>query len=156
MNSKKLFPNNPIPNRQFRLLGLVTDAQHKVSRQGNKYGNFIIEDYSGKTELFYGAKIMRNFRLFLSREVLFFITGFFRQRFNRPEFEFKVITCFMAEALKRNLTKQLDIEIHPKDVTTDVVDFIEKNVRNHPGMASLKFTFNEPKNKSENKFTYHG
>jgi DNA polymerase-3 subunit alpha len=37
------------------------------------------------------------------------------------------------------------IEVHPKDVTTDVVEFIDRNVRNHPGKATLKFTLNEPK-----------
>ncbi len=40
------------PNRMFRLIGLVAEAQHKISRQGNKYGNFIIEDYSGKTDCY--------------------------------------------------------------------------------------------------------
>jgi len=52
----------------------------------------------------------------------------------------------MAETLKRNLTKQVHIEVHPKDVTNDVVSFIEKNVKDHPGKATLKFTFSEPKN----------
>ena len=51
----------------------------------------------------------------------------------------------MSETLKRNLTRQLQIEVHPKDVTPEVVDFIQKNVRDHPGVASLKFTLNEPK-----------
>ena len=35
----------------FRLVGLVTIADHRISRKGNKYGSFTIEDYSGKTEL---------------------------------------------------------------------------------------------------------
>ena len=52
----------------------------------------------------------------------------------------------MSETLKRNLTRQLQIEVHPKDVTPEVVDFIQKNVRDHPGVASLKFTLSEPKN----------
>ena len=50
----KLQPN---PNRMFRLIGLVADAQHKIARSGNKYGNFIIEDYSGKTEFVLFKKI---------------------------------------------------------------------------------------------------
>jgi len=75
-----------------------------------------------------------------------FITGFFRQRFNRPEFEFKIMSVSMAETLKRNLTKQIHIEIQPKDVTNDILNFIEKNVKDHPGKATLKFTFSEPRN----------
>src|SRR6185295_8096093 len=41
----------PNPGRPFRLMGLVSDAQHKIAKNGNKYGNFIVEDYSGKTEI---------------------------------------------------------------------------------------------------------
>jgi len=67
-------------------------------------------------------------------------------RFNRPEFEFKIMSVSMAETLKRNLTKQVHIEVHPKDFTNEVVSFIEKNVKDHPGKATLKFTFSEPKN----------
>ncbi len=143
---KEIISKQPNPNRQFRLLGLVTDAQHKISRQGNKYGNFVIEDYSGKTDIVLWSDDYARFFPFLQQGSTVFLTGFFRQRFNRPEFEFKVTSVSMAETLKRNLTKQLHIEIHPKHVTNDVVNFIQTNVRNHPGTATLKFTLNEPKN----------
>jgi len=142
---KEIISKQPNPNRQFRLLGLVTDAQHKISRQGNKYGNFVIEDYSGKTDIVLWSDDYVKFSPFLLQGGTVFLTGFFRQRFNRPEFEFKVTSVSMSETLKRNLTRQLQIEVHPKDVTPEVVDFIQKNVRDHPGVASLKFTLNEPK-----------
>jgi DNA polymerase-3 subunit alpha len=128
------------------LLGLVTDVQHKISRQGNKYGNFVIEDYSGKTEIILWSDDYAKFSPFLLQGSTVFVTGFFRQRFNRPEFEFKVNSVSMAETLKRNLTKQVHIEINPKDITKDVLSFVEKNVRNNPGKSTLKFTLNEAKN----------
>ncbi len=143
---KEIIAKQPNPNRQFRLLGLVTDAQHKISRQGNKYGNFSIEDYSGKTDIVLWSEDYVRFSPFLQQASTVFLTGFFRQRYNRPEFEFRVNSVSMAETLKRNLTRQLHIEVHPKDVTDDVVNFIQTNVRNHPGAATLKFTFSEPKN----------
>jgi DNA polymerase-3 subunit alpha len=142
---KEVISKQTNPGRQFRLLGLVTDAQHKISRQGNKYGNFVIEDYSGKTEIVLWSDDFAKFSPFLLQGSTVFMTGFFRQRFNRPEFEFKIISVSMAETLKRNLTKQVHIEVHPKDFTNDVVSFIEKNVKDHPGKAILKFTFSEPK-----------
>ena len=142
---KEIIAKQPNPNRQLRLLGLVTDAQQKVSRQGNKYGTYVIEDYSGKTEIVLWSDDFAKFSPYLLQGSTIFMTGSFRQRYNRPEFEFKVASVSMAETLKRNLTRQVHIEVHPKDVTNDVVNFIEKNVKNHPGKATLKFTLNEPK-----------
>jgi DNA polymerase-3 subunit alpha len=142
---KEIISKQANPGRHFRLLGLVTEAQHKISRQGNKYGNFVIEDYSGKTDIVLWSDDYAKFSPFLLQGSTVFLTGFFRQRYNRPEFEFKCTSVSMAETLKRNLTKQVHIEMHPKDVTKDVLDFIDKNVHNHPGKATLKFTMSEPK-----------
>ena len=48
---KEAIKMQPNPGRTVSILALVTDAQHRVAQKsGNKYGNFIIEDYSGKTE----------------------------------------------------------------------------------------------------------
>ncbi len=143
---KEIITKQPTSNRQFRLLGLVSDAQHKISRQGNKYGDFILEDYSGKTEIILWSEDYVRFSPFLQHGSTVFITGFFRPRFNRPEFEFKVTSVSLAETLKRNLTKAVNIELNPEDINAEVLNFIEKNVKNHPGKTALKFTLAEPKN----------
>ncbi len=136
---------HPNPGRVFRLLGLVTAAEHKISRKGNKYGSFAIEDYSGKTDLVLWGDDYVRFTPFLQQGASLFITGFFRQRYSTPEYEFKVNSITMAETIKRNLTKQLSIDIHPKDVSTHLLGFIEDNIKKHPGRSTLRFTLNEPK-----------
>ena len=138
-----LFPNS---NRQFRLIGLVTNAEHRISRKGNKYGAFSIEDYSGKTDLVLWGDDYIRFTPFLQLGGTLFITGNFRQRYNTPEYEFKVISVTTIENIKRNLTKQLCIDIHPKNISDEMINFIERNLKGHPGRSSLKFNLYEPKN----------
>src|SRR5690606_17910462 len=48
---KESILTNSNPNRSFRILALVSDAQHRLSRQGKKFGSFTVEDYSGKMEI---------------------------------------------------------------------------------------------------------
>jgi DNA polymerase-3 subunit alpha len=127
------------------LIGLVADAQHKISRQGNKYGTFIIEDYSGKTDLVLWSEDYVKYSNYLQQGSTIFITGFFRQRWNKEEYEFKVQSVSLIEGIKRNLTRQVQIEVHPDDITEDMITFVEKNVKQFPGKASLKFMLNEPK-----------
>jgi DNA polymerase-3 subunit alpha len=137
-----LYPNS---NRLFRLIGLVTDAQHKISRKGNKYGSLVIEDYSGKTDLVMWGDDYVRFTPFLQQGVAVFITGFFKQRFNTPEYEFKINNITMVETIKRNLTRQLTIDIHPGNLSKKMIGFIEENLKKFPGRSSLKFNLNEPK-----------
>ncbi|MFX7878812.1 hypothetical protein ABTK13_21320, partial [Acinetobacter baumannii] len=40
----------PNPNKPFRVAGLVTDVQHRVTKTGKNFGSFTIEDFSGKSE----------------------------------------------------------------------------------------------------------
>lgn len=142
---KELVAKLPNPNRQIRLIGLVADAQHRISRQGKKYGVITIEDYSGKTEFFLWSDDYVKYSNYLFLGNALFVTGFMQQRYNRPEFEFKVVSLSLVESIKKNLTKQLHIEIHPKEVTNELVQFVEKNVRNNPGKSTLRFTLTEPK-----------
>jgi DNA polymerase-3 subunit alpha len=143
---KEVIAKQPNPSRLFRLLGLVAEAQHRVSKQGNKYGNFIFEDYSGKTDIVLWSEDYLRFSPILEPGRTVFLTGYFKQRYNRPEYEFKVSGVSLAETLKKNLTKQVHIEIHPKEVTQEMLGFVEKNMKDHPGKAGLKITLAEPKN----------
>ncbi|MBS1655006.1 MAG: DNA polymerase III subunit alpha, partial [Bacteroidetes bacterium] len=130
----------------FRLIGLVSDAQHKVSRQGNKFGSFTIEDYSGKTEMLVWSDDYVKYAHYLQQGTTLFITGFFKQRYNKTEFEFKITSVSLVETLKKSLTKQLQVELNPKNVSENMVQFFLKNFHTHPGKSGLKIILNEPKN----------
>jgi DNA polymerase III subunit alpha len=133
------------PNKVYRLAGLVTDAQHRVSKFGKQFGSFFIEDYSGKSEfLLFGEDYMR-FTNYLEKGKNLFLCGGFRKRFNKEEFEFKVDKIMLLETIKQALTKQVIVDVEARFVTKELVGFIEENVKKFPGRASLKFCISEPK-----------
>ncbi|NOT51192.1 MAG: DNA polymerase III subunit alpha [Chitinophagaceae bacterium] len=138
---------HPNPGRPFRLIGLVADAQHKIAKSGNKYGNFVIEDYSGKTEIILFSEDYLRISPFLMQGTTVFITGFFKRRYNKEEFEFKVLSVSLAETMKKHLTKQVSIQAHPQDINSEMVNFVEKNIKLYPGKSTLRFILTEPKNK---------
>jgi DNA polymerase-3 subunit alpha len=135
------------PGRSFRLIGLVTDVQHRVARSGNKFGTYVIEDYSGKMEFPLFSEDYLKLSPYLQQGSTVYITGHFKQRYNKAEFEFKVQQVSLAETLKRVLTKQVNIQIHPKDISEEMITFVEKNLKNFPGQASFRFIVTEPRNR---------
>ena len=144
---KEAIRMHPNPGRPFRLIGLVADAQHKIAKNGNKYGNFVIEDYSGKTEFPLFRETYLKYTSLLQQGTTVHITGFFEQWRDKEEFSFKVTSVSLAETMKRSITKQVTIEAHPQDISPEMVSFVEKNLKNFPGKSSLKFILTEPKNK---------
>lgn len=136
---------HPNPGKTFRLAGLVTEAQHKIAKSGNKYGVFHIEDYSGKMELMLFTEDYIKFSNYLEAGMVIYLTGSFRQRYNKSEFDFKVSYISLLETMMRNSTKRLQIETGPEHISKELVDFLSENVKRHPGKSSLKFCINNGK-----------
>ncbi len=132
-------------NKLYRIAGLVVDAQHRTSRAGKQFGSFIIEDYTGKSEFILWSEDYAKYSNYLEKGKNLFITGYFRQRFNKMEFEFKVERMMLLESIKQQLTRQVIVDIEARFLSEEKIRFIEKNVKSFPGKSVLKFNISEPK-----------
>jgi DNA polymerase-3 subunit alpha len=133
-------------NKTYRLLCLVSEANHRVSRQGNKFGAFVVEDYTGKTEIMLWGDDYVRFNTYLQLGQALLLCGMFKQRYNKAEFEFKISSVALAENVKRALTKQVQLELDPRNLQPEIIDFLESNMSRFPGKACLKLIVTEPKN----------
>jgi DNA polymerase III subunit alpha len=133
------------PNKSIRIAGLVTDAQHRVTKTGKQFGSFVLEDYTGKSEFLLWSEDYTKFSNYLEKGKNLFLTGAFRQRFNKSEFEFKVDKMMMLESIKQYLTRQVVIDMDARFVNGELIGFVEKNVKKFPGKSSLRFNITEPK-----------
>lgn len=132
--------------KTYKLLALVSVANHRISRQGNKFGSFVIEDYSGKTEIvLFGDDYVR-YNAWMQQGQAIFLVGSFKQRFNKSEFEFKISSLALGENIKRQLTRQLQLEVDVRNLEPGMVDFLEDNLKKYPGKSSLRIVVSEPKN----------
>ena len=134
------------PGKSFRLAGLVVDAQHRVSKTGKQFGSFVIEDYTGKVEFMLWSEDYARYSNYLEKGKNLFITGAFRLRYNKTEFEFKVERMMLLESIKPILTKQVVVEVEARYISEEMVHFVEKNVKKFPGKSSLKFNITESRN----------
>jgi DNA polymerase-3 subunit alpha len=142
--------------KSYKLLALVASANHRISMQGNKFGSFILEDYSGKTEIvLFGDDYVR-FNQFLQSGNAVLINGNFKQRFSKGEFEYKVASITLAENIKKQFTKQVCLEMDVRTLERETIDFLEDNIKKFPGTSALKVTVSEPKNSLKAAFMTMG
>ena len=144
---KEAITLHPNPGRSFRIAGLVTEAQHRISKNGKKFGVFFIEDYSAKMELMLWSEDYVRFNNFLETGMVVCLSGAFSQRFKTSSFEFKLNSVTLLESLMKACTKKVQIEMKPEDVTVDFVEFVENNVNTFPGNTTLKFCISDLKRK---------
>jgi DNA polymerase-3 subunit alpha len=143
---KETLSLQPNPGRVLKVAGLIIDVQHRVTKTGKNFGSFVIEDFSGKTDFILWSEDYIRFQNYLEKGQNILLTGFFRSRYNQPNnFEFKINVMSLLETVKQNMTRSLEINLHPAQLTPDFVSFIDKNLREHPGKSSLRFNIYEPK-----------
>ncbi|MBO9572449.1 MAG: DNA polymerase III subunit alpha, partial [Chitinophagaceae bacterium] len=131
--------------KTFRLAGLVVDAQHRKTKTGRQFGSFFIEDYTGKSEFMLWGDDYTRYSSFLEKGKNLYLTGSFKQRFNKTEFEFKIDRITMLENIKQSMTKQLVMDLDAHLINEDLLNFLQQNVKKHPGSSGLKINVTEPR-----------
>jgi DNA polymerase-3 subunit alpha len=131
-------------SKSFRLAGLVVDAQHRLTKTGKNYGVLFIEDFSGKTDFFVWQEDYVKYINYFEKGMIIMIEGAFREkRFKQGEYEFSFSKLHLLETVKSTLTKQVIIDIQPEFIDEAFINFIENNIKEHPGKASIKFNIHD-------------
>ena len=130
------------------MAALVTGCQHRISRQGNKFGVLLLEDFSGKFEITLFSDQYVRFASYFGVGNCLFIQGRFEMRPYRNEWQFRVSDICLLETVKRSLTRQLQIHIHPRLFKEEHLRFLESNVKRNPGKARLRFVFNDKRERT--------
>jgi len=129
--------------KQFRLAGLVIDAQHRLTKTGKNFGILTVEDFSGKAEFMLWSEDYVKYNNYLEKGMIIMIEGAFRSRFNSDQYEFRISRLNLLETVKSNMTKQVVIEVAPQFIDDSFVEFIQNNVKENPGKTSLRFQIND-------------
>ena len=122
----------------------MVDAQHRVTKTGRNFGSLRIEDFTSKTELMLWSDDYVKFQNYLEKGKNILVQGEFKTRFNSEQYEFKVTSVNMLETAKAAFTKQLVVGVDAKAITPQFVQFIDKNIKAHPGKSTLKFNISDP------------
>ncbi len=126
-------------SKSFRLAGLVIDAQHRLTKTGKNFGILHMEDFSGKSEFaLFGEDYVR-YQNYLEKGMIVLIEGAFRQRYNTDQYEFRISKLHLLETVKQTLTKQLVIDIEPQFIDDELVEFMDSNIKKHPGGSIIRF-----------------
>ncbi len=134
------------PLRTFRVAGLVTNGQHRVTKTGKPFGILSIEDFTGKTEFALFSEDFVKYNKYFDKGSIIMIEGAFKTRYNSDTYEFKVHKMHLLETVKTLLTKEVKIELTADQIDKKFINFMENNVKQHAGKTALKFCIKDEPN----------
>jgi DNA polymerase-3 subunit alpha len=130
-------------SRNFRLAGLVVDAQHRMTKTGKNFGSMHLEDFTGKSEFMLWREDYVKYTSYLEVGMIVVIEGGFKPRYNSDQVEFKIHRIGLLDTLKTSVTKQLVLEMEPEWIDQECIDFLEDNFKRNPGKTKLQVNIHD-------------
>ncbi len=136
---------NPYVNRELTFGGVVSDVQHRVSKQGKDWAIFTLEDYTDSYEFrIFGEECLK-FRHFLIVNRFLYIKIFVREGWvNRetgkksdPRIQFNSFQ--LLHDVMDTYAKKLSIQLNINDIKASKITQLQEMLRTHEGNHALNF-----------------
>ncbi len=132
-------------NKEISFGGVVTDVQHRVSKQGKGWGTFVIEDYMNSHEFrIFGEEYLK-FKHFLMHNNFVFVRTLIREGWtNRetgakgePRLQFNSFQ--LLHDIMESYAKKLSIQLNIKEISEEKIQSLKELLQMHSGNHALKF-----------------
>ncbi len=132
-------------NRELTFGGVVTNVQHRISKQGKGWALFSVEDYTDNFEFrIFGEEYLK-YRHFLMKNNFIYVRAFIKDGWtNRdtgvkgdPRIQFNNFQ--LLHDVMDNYAKKLSIQLNINDLEKDKIAKLKELIKMHPGKQFLNF-----------------
>ncbi|MBL0047943.1 MAG: DNA polymerase III subunit alpha [Bacteroidetes bacterium] len=135
-------------NKDVTLAGMVTAVNHRVSKTGNPFGNFTLEDYSGSFQFTLFSESYLKMKHFLVPNSFLFLSGKVDLRWKTTDqFEFKINQIQLLSDVRDKKIKSVTLQVSLSDLSDGLVNEVNEIIHKNPGNVNLKFNISEPTEK---------
>jgi len=136
---------NPHVNKEITFGGVVTDVQHRVSKQGKGWALFTIEDYTDSFEFrVFGEEYLKH-RPFLLQNTFVHVKAFVREGWvnrdtgkkSEPRLQFNSFQL-LHDVMEKNVRK-ISIQLNIKELEAEKIHYLKELISMHPGNHALNF-----------------
>ena len=136
-----------VRNQKVKLAAFVVSAQQRIAQNGNAWGFFTIEDYSGSHEFRLFKENYARFAPILQPGASVFIEGEMRTRFNSDEYELNIKDIRFLGGLSEDMTESITIQVPIEKITEGMIANFDNLCKKHKGKHKLKVNFIDSKNR---------
>lgn len=127
--------------RDVKLAGIVTTAQHRMSKKGTGWGLFTIQDFNGSLEFPLFGNDYLDFKDRLNEGLCVFIKGKYEQKWNSEDFQLKILDVSLLDGLSQNLTEGITLQLPIDKLTHEVIESIDLLCQKYKGKQRLRMLF---------------
>ncbi len=133
-----------IKGKDISFAGIVTEVNHKTTKNNKPYGSFIIEDYTDSFKLFLFSEDYLKHKHYLIDFSFLFIKARIQQRYNSEALEVKVKSINLLSEAVDKFVDQLVLNVPVTDVDEKFIDTLESLAKSNTGKCRLKILLKDP------------
>ncbi|HAP00414.1 MAG TPA: DNA polymerase III subunit alpha [Bacteroidetes bacterium] len=140
-------PINQIENykeRDIAIIGLISEVNHRISKNGNPWGTFKIEDFDSETTLsIFGKTYLETKKYFETPGLMVMVRGTYKLRYGSvDQFEFYVKHIDLLSDLRQRV-KKLVMKVELEKVNHDFIEKFKVIQLNYKGNTPLFLQIND-------------
>ncbi len=117
-------------NRDLVIGGLVSNVQHRTTKNGKPFGSFVLEDYSDTFEIVMFGDEYVKFKHFFTEGYFLHIRGTVSERFKQKDnWEFKVTSIALLSELRDKMSKCLTIQLPLSELSEAFIERMDEILR---------------------------
>ncbi len=134
-------------NRDLKIAGIVTKKREGMTRTGNKFATFGLEDFSDTVELALFGEDYAKFKNYIEINNMLFISARYVPGFRDANvFELKVVDIkFLADSVEK-LSKRLTLDIPLEVINDNFIEELETLFSQNRGKCALEFNIVDKEN----------
>ena len=127
--------------REIRTAGIVTSVRERVSKRGNKFLSFTIEDFTDSYEIALFGDQYEKFRGLIRQDEMLFLNGVYQpRRYDPSEFELRLKEIrLLSHEFFDKMVRHVCVEIPNQQLDDAMVQQLETLFTTHKGSKDLKF-----------------
>ena len=126
--------------KDFAFAGIITEANHKVGKNGKPYGSFTMEDYFDSIQLTLFSEEYMKQRHFLLPGTYVFIKARVEARFDAPDqLNVRVSSISLLSEVFDKFAKSVTVNLLLADINPDLIGKIRDLAKIHKGKSILRF-----------------
>ena len=130
-------------DRELTIGGMVSSANHRISKTGKPFGSFVIEDFSDTSEIVLFGQDYVNFKQYMVAGFFLFMRGRLQERYNQPgSTEFKVGSIELLSELREKMLRNVTIHVQLSELSEKFIKKLMDVVKENSKMPARKCNLN--------------
>jgi len=134
-----------LKNREVSIAGILTEVNHRISKNGKPFGSFTVEDYTGGVQMVLFGEDYMKMKDYLAQESFVFIRAKVQNRFNAPDqYEVRPYMMQYLSDVSDKMAKSFTLKLPLSVLSEGLIDRLSDVLSASPGNCQVKIQVSDP------------